>query len=220
MEAGILETGVTDLETVLIFTGGDTPPHTVLEELPRPDLVVAADSGYDAAIALGFKIDALVGDLDSIRATEIPSHVIVEKHPTNKDATDLELALQLSIRDTPARIVVVAGSGGRLDHELATALLLCSPRWKGIDELDWVNARGRSHVIHRRRLLHGDIGATLSLIAVGGDALGVQTSGLRWDLDNETLHHGATRGVSNVMQSPIAEIGLEAGCLLAVFPAF
>ena len=211
---------MTELATVLIFTGGDAPAQTLLEELPRPDLVVAADSGYDAAIDLGFAVDVLVGDLDSIRASDIPDHVIVERHPANKDASDLELALELSIRDTPARIVVVAGSGGRMDHELGTALLLCSPRWMGVDELDWISARARSHVIHRRRLLHGDIGATLSLIAVGGDAGGVATSGLRWDLENETLSHGATRGVSNVMRSPVAEVQLESGCLLAIFPDF
>ncbi len=211
---------MTELATVLIFTGGDAPAQSVLQEIPRPDLVVAADGGYDAAIGLGFAVDVLVGDLDSIRATEIPKHVIVERHPTNKDASDLELALELSIRDTPARIVVVAGSGGRIDHELATALLLCSPRWKGVDELDWISARARAHIIHRRRLLHGDIGATLSLIAVGGDAKAVHTSGLRWDLDNETLSHGATRGVSNVMRSPVAEVQLGSGCLLAVFPDF
>jgi len=192
----------------------------VLEELPHPDLVVAADSGYDAAVSLGFAVDVLVGDLDSIRATDIPQHVVVERHPADKDASDLELALELSIRDTPARIVVVAGSGGRMDHELGTALLLCSPRWEGVDELDWISARARSHVIHRRRILHGDIGATLSLIAVGGDAHGVRSSGLRWDLDNETLYHGATRGISNVMRSPVADVQLKSGCLLAVFPDF
>lgn len=211
---------MTDVETVLIFTGGEIPPETVMDELPQPDLVVAADSGYDTAIGLGFDVDVLVGDLDSIRASEIPTRVIVEKHPTDKDATDLELSLELSVRDAPARIVVVAGSGGRFDHELATALLLCSPRWSSVGELDWVSARGRSHVIHHRRMLHGDIGEHLSLIAVGGDAYGVRTSGLRWDLDNETLNHGATRGVSNVMRSPIAEVGVATGCLLAVFSGF
>ena len=77
--------------TVLVFAGGDAPNTAVLQELPSPDLVVAADSGYDSAIDLGFRVDALVGDLDSIRAINIPDHVVVERHPTNKDASDLEL---------------------------------------------------------------------------------------------------------------------------------
>ena len=204
--------------TVLVFSGGDAPPETVLEELPHPDLVVAADSDYDSAVRLGFAVDVLVGDLDSIQATVIPDHVVVERHPTDKNATDLELALELSTRDSPERIVVVAGSGGRLDHELASALLLCSPRWATVDELDWISARARAQVIHRRRILQGDVGATLSLIAVGGNAEGVRTSGLQWDLDGEKLEHGATRGVSNVMRLPVAEVQLETGCLLAIFP--
>lgn len=206
------------MTTVLIFTGGDTPSSTVLEELPRPDLVVAADSGYHSAIDLGFSVDVLVGDLDSIGSTEIPEHVVVDRHHEDKDATDLELALELAVRDTPARVVVVAGSGGRMDHELATALLLCSQRWEDVDELDWISARARSHIIHRGRLLHGDIGATLSLISIGGDSVGVTTSGLRWDLNGETLHDGATRGVSNVMRLPVAEVQVSIGCLLAIFP--
>ena len=204
--------------TVLLFAGGDTPSGAILEELPDPDLVVAADSGYDSAVSLGYAVDVLVGDLDSIQATDIPGHVIVEKHPTDKDASDLELALELSIRDSPERVVVVAGSGGRLDHELATALLLCSPRWTKVDELDWISARARTHIVHRRRLLQADVGATVSLIAVGGDARGVKTSGLQWDLDDEVLNHSATRGISNVMRLPVAEVFVERGCLLAVFP--
>lgn len=205
--------------TVLLFAGGDTPSGGILEELPDPDLVVAADSGYDSAVSLGYAVDVLVGDLDSIQATEIPDHVVVEKHPTDKDATDLELALELSTRDSPERVVVVAGSGGRFDHELATALLLCSPRWTNVEELDWISSRARAYVVHRRRLLQADVGATLSLIAVGGDAQEVKTSGLQWDLDNEALEHSATRGVSNVMRLPVAEVSVKSGCLLAVFPA-
>ncbi|MGB7861432.1 MAG: thiamine diphosphokinase [Acidimicrobiia bacterium] len=206
------------METILVFTGGDAPPGGVLEDLPNPDLVVAADSGYDSARALGFAVDVIVGDMDSIATTEIPDHVIVERHSPEKDATDLELALKLAVRDHPARIVVVGGSGGRLDHEIGIAHLLCSPRWADVEEIDWIHARGRAHVIHQRRILHGDLGSTLSLLPVGGHATDVSTTGLKWNLDDETLSHDDTRGISNVMVSPVADIRVGRGCLLAVFP--
>ena len=206
------------MDTVLIFTGGERASQGVLEELPRPDLVVAADSGYDAAVELGFTVDVLVGDMDSIETAELPDHVLVEKHPRDKDETDLEIALSLSVAESPMRLVVVGGSGGRIDHEIATAMLLCSSRWDRADEIDWITARGRGHIIHRRRLLHGDIGATVSLIPVGGDATGVSTKGMRWDLDGETLSHGSTRGVSNEMRAPVADVQVAGGCLLALFP--
>ena len=51
----------------------------------------------------------------------------IERYPADKDATDLELALDAAIALEPARIVVVGSSGGRLDHLLGS-LLAARPR--------------------------------------------------------------------------------------------
>jgi thiamine pyrophosphokinase len=206
------------MDTILIFAGGDLPEADLADELPSADLVVAADSGYDVALHLGFRVDVLVGDMDSIGAASIPDHVVVESHPADKDQTDLELSLELAVREDPSRVVVVGGTGGRFDHELSTSGLLGSERWAGVEEIDWVSSRGKAHVVRRRRILHGDVGATVSLVPVGGVAAGITTSGLRWELTGEDLAPGSTRGVSNVMRAPIADVKLESGCLLVVFP--
>lgn len=206
------------MDTILVFAGGDRLEPDLAEELPVADLVMAADSGYDAAVSLGFAVDVLVGDLDSITTEPIPGHVVVERHPVDKDQTDLDLALELAMRDEPSRVVVVGGTGGRLDHELATASLICDERWSEVD-MDWVSSRGRAHVIRRRRIVHGDVGATVTLLAVGGAVTGLTTRGLRWELEQATFQPGSTWGVSNVMQTPIADIKVGSGCLLVVFPA-
>lgn len=206
------------MDTMLIFAGGEMPHPDLAEELPAAELVVAADSGYDLARHLGYRVDVLVGDMDSISDVEIPGQVRIERHPTDKDQTDLDLALDLALREDPARIVVVGGTGGRFDHEVATSGLLCARRWAGVDEIDWVSSRGWAHVVRRRRILHGDVGATVSLIPIGGVAAGVATSGLQWELGGEDLEPGSTLGVSNVMKAPFAEIRIESGCLLVVFP--
>lgn len=206
------------MDTILVFAGGDRLEPDLAQELPVADLVMAADSGYDAAVSLGFAVDVLVGDLDSIATQPIPGHVVVERHPVDKDQTDLDLALELAMRDEPSRVVVVGGTGGRLDHELATASLICDERWSEV-EMDWVSSRGRAHVIRRRRIVHGDVGATVTLLAVGGAVTGLTTRGLRWELEQATFQPGSTWGVSNVMQTPIADIKVGSGCLLVVFPA-
>lgn len=206
------------MRTVLLFAAGDPLPYHMLEELPRPDLVVAADGGFDSAIDLGYRVDVLVGDLDSLQEQSIPRHVVVERHPADKDATDLELALELVSRQGPERVVVVGASGGRLDHELATAALLCSERWDSIDELDWISARGFSYVVRGRRIIHGDPGALVTLLPMGDQVEGVHTKGLKWDLAGDTLPYGTSRGVSNVMRGPVADIRVEQGCLLVVVP--
>jgi thiamine pyrophosphokinase len=206
------------MDTILIFAGGDPPEPDLAQEIPAADLVMAADSGYDAAISLGYTVDVLVGDLDSIITQTVPDHVIVERHPTDKDQTDLDLALELAMSDEPSRVVVVGGTGGRLDHELATASLICDERWADI-EVDWVSSRARAHVIRRRRIVHGDVGAIVTLLAVGGPVSGLTTRGLKWELVNATFDPGSTWGVSNLMQTPIADIKVGSGCLLVVFPA-
>ncbi len=206
------------METVLIFAGGDSPTGGLAEELPVADLVVAADSCYDVASRHGLAVDVLVGDLDSIETEVIPRHVIVERYPVDKDATDLEIALERVAVESPSRIVVVGGAGGRFDHELAAAGLLCSERWADA-EIDWVTDRALSHVVWGRRILHADIGATISLVPMNGPAIGVTTKGLAWELEDATLDAGTTWGVSNTFASPVADVRLGQGCLLAVIPA-
>lgn len=204
------------MSTILIFAGGDTPLPRIIGDLPRGDFVVAADGGYDTALEFGYAVDALVGDFDSISEVDIPEHVVVERHPVDKDATDLELAMTLVARETPSRVVVVGASGGRLDHELAVAGLLCSENWANIEEIDWISNRGYAHVVRGGRMIHGDVGALVTLVPMHGDAVGVSTKGLRWALQGETLPAGTTRGVSNVMEAPVASIQIESGCLLVV----
>jgi thiamine pyrophosphokinase len=206
------------MDTILIFAGGNPVEPDLAQELPAADLVMAADSGYDSAVSLGYAVDVLVGDLDSIVTTHLPDHVIVERHPVDKDQTDLDLALELAMSDDPSRVVVVGGTGGRLDHELATASLICDERWSDV-EIDWVSSRGRAHVIRRRRIVHGDVGATVTLLAIGGPVTGLSTRGLKWELSGARFESGSTWGVSNVMQNPIADIKVGSGCLLVVFPA-
>lgn len=207
------------MDTVLIFAGGDSPIGSLNEELPEAELIIAADSGYDLAIGAGYAVDVLIGDMDSIETEVIPGHVIVERFPVDKDATDLELALARVAGERPQRVVIVGGAGGRVDHELATAQLLCSERWDGIDEIDWVTGRGWSHVIRGRRIIHGDVGRLVSLIPMGGPVTGVTTKGLRWDLDEATMQPGTTLGVSNEFTGPVADIRIASGCLLAVVPS-
>ena len=206
------------MSTIVIFAGGEHPDRSVVEELPTGALTFAADGGYHLAAHLGFEVDVLVGDLDSVDVGLLPDRLTVERHSPDKDHTDLDLAIELATREEPARVIVVGGTGGRHDHELATAMLLTSPRWAGIEEIDWISGRSRAHVIRGRRMIHGDIGTTLSLIPGVEGAFGILTKGLRWNLAGEDLEAGATRGVSNVMTSPVADIRVGLGCLLAVIP--
>jgi len=204
-------------ETVLVFAGGDPPPSWVLVRLPRGAYVIAADSGFDHATRLGVKVDLLVGDLDSISAAGLGLAAEVEQHPTDKNATDLAIALDAAARKRPSHVIVVGGSGGRIDHFLANAALITASAYSEL-ELTWLPGNAVVHVVRDRIELSGSPGDIVSLLPYGGPARGVTTEGLRWPLTDAELGPGTSLGVSNQMIDTEATVQLRNGVLLTVQP--
>src|SRR5712691_7547391 len=121
----------------IVLAGGDPVEPTLRTLLPDGAVVVAADSGLHQADPLGLRVDYVVGDLDSADPAAVEraraAGAVVERHPVDKDATDLELALDVARERGARRITVVGGAGGRLDHFLANVALLASPRFADLE---------------------------------------------------------------------------------------
>jgi thiamine pyrophosphokinase len=206
------------LKTVVIFAGGEPIPAWTLGEIPEGAFLIAADSGLDQALSLGLDVDLVVGDMDSVgdQALEITTATL-ERHSPDKDATDLELALESAMKRDPLQITVLGGQSGRFDHLMGTMMLLTSERWAGV-EVEWVASRARVRIIRGGTTLHGATGSVLTLLAVEAPARNVSTTGLEWNLAGETLWPGSTRGVSNVFAGPVATIRVGSGTLVAIQP--
>ncbi len=208
-------------EMVVVVTGGDPIDPAHVRALPPFVHVIAADSGIEHAQALGLAIDLAVGDFDSVAPEALAraeaTGAVVERHPTAKDATDLELALDAATALQPSRIHVLGGHGGRLDHLLANAMLLAAPAYAAVD-ITAEMGRARLTIVRTVAELTGPIGALVSLVPLHGTAERVTTSGLLFPLDAEDLHPGSTRGISNELVRPSASIRVERGVLVAIQP--
>lgn len=200
------------MTTVVVLAGGPDRPAAIA--LPPGATVIAADGGAE----LGWPVDLVVGDLDSISAETLAGIERVERHATEKDATDLELALAAAMRLEPQRILVVGSAGGRLDHLFGSLLILAAEAYAGI-QVDAQIGAAAVHVVRGERTLPGEPGELISLFAVHGPASGVVTEGLVYPLCAETLEPGSTRGLSNLFAASEARIDLERGVLLAVRPS-
>jgi thiamine pyrophosphokinase len=206
----------------LVFAGGDPVGGDVAARLPQSGVtVVAADSGVEHALAMGRRVDLVIGDFDSADPAAVDAAVAggaeVRRYPADKDQSDLELALHAARAGGACRVIVVGGYGGRLDHFLANALLLASPSFADLD-IEALVGDARVTVIHREARLTGAPGELCSLLAVGGNARAVRTRGLRYPLEGEDLLPGSTRGVSNEFSEPVATVSLDEGALLAIQP--
>jgi thiamine pyrophosphokinase len=200
---------------VVVLASGPGPSRRV--EIPVGATVIAANGGAEVAATAGVGIDVLIGDLDSISAETLAGIERVERHPAEKDATDLELALRAAVRLEPERILILGGAGGRLDHLVGGLLVLASDFLADV-QVDAQFGAAAAHVIRSRRTFVGEPGELISLFAVHGSAEGVATDGLVYPLRGETLKPGSTRGVSNVFAGREAWVALVRGVLLAVRP--
>ncbi len=74
-------------------------------------LVIAADGGIEEAERLELRVDLLVGDMDSAPPSALPDVEAtggrVERYAADKDASDLELALEAAERERVAHVLVV-----------------------------------------------------------------------------------------------------------------
>ena len=199
----------------LILTGGPLPLE--LGPLPDAEMVIAADEGIDNARQLGMPVDLLVGDLDSASDGSEAFAGSVQRHPVDKDQTDLELALAAALAAGMKSVTVVGTMAGRVDHALGNLLLLTADRWQAL----CIDARidsARAWVVRDRAVVDGAPDDLLSLMAIGGPATGVSTSGLAWPLDSALLESGPGLGLSNRMTGPTAKLSVQQGVLLVIAP--
>jgi thiamine pyrophosphokinase len=207
---------------IVIFAGGTYRPGTASQKaLASANMVIAADSGAETALRLGYVPSYIVGDLDSLDAQLVEqlrargSQIITAE--VEKDETDTELAVQLAIEQGATDITLLGALGGhRFDHTLANVFLLASFGTVPIQLIDgpstcWL-LRGPGHTP-----IEGQAGDLLSLLPMTGDATGIHTQGLYYPLNGETLRFGRPRGVSNVLTGEWAEVSLEGGMLLVVY---
>ena len=202
------------------FANGDLPdPAAVRAMLDPADLLIAADNGLAHLRALDLMPHLLVGDLDSITpeylAAVQAAGVRIERHPPEKDETDLELALDRALEAGCRTIRIVAALGKRLDMTLGNVLLLTRPALRGLDvRLD--DGCDEVRVIWDEITIHGRSGDRVSLLAVGDPSEGIETAGLVYPLAGETLLPERTRGISNVMAGDTARVRLAGGLLICI----
>ncbi len=208
------------MAVIHVFVGGDPVSPERIDGLGSADLVIAADSGADIAAGAAVTVDILVGDLDSIskRAMEriFDGETVIEAHSPDKDATDLELALEVALRSNPSEIVFIGGGGGRLDHLLGNVGVIGSPAARHVP-VSWVMERETAYVVRGGRTIPTSPGELFSLIPIGKDAHGVHLKHARWPLHDASLRVHGSVGISNVALGEEVEIEVGEGAVLVIF---
>ena len=233
------ETGVTDPiqlpdqgtgNTVhaLVVAGGHIEDHEWLRwEASRAGIIISADAGAGHLWACGARPDLVVGDLDSLDQAMIDAleaaGVPFDRHPTVKDATDLELAIRKAV-DRGATSLSIAGATGspsdggeRLDHLFGNVGLLGHPMVRGlptrlISPMHEICLISGPETVR----IDGEPADFVSLVPLTDHVDGITTTGLAYPLHGERLSWGTSRGISNELMQTAATVTATAGRLLVI----
>lgn len=210
------------LKRAVLVLSGAPPPRAALD-LAQGALLVAVDGGANVLHGWGRLPDVVVGDLDSITREALAwceaGGARIARFPVAKDDTDAALALAEALAWGAREIVFAGATGGRLDHTLANFGLARRAAEAGA-AVRLVEAEGSAWVVdaaHPLRLSDLE-GRTASLLALTGALEGVTLEGFRWPLADARLVFGDPRGVSNVVEAPVAEVRVRAGIGLLILP--
>ena len=203
----------------VLLLGGEGPRNgaaaaRAAETLNAADWVVAADSGFDLALALGTKPDLVVGDLDSVQsreAVDLLPRERVQRWPEDKDRTDAEIGVA-SLHDAGCTYITIIGGGGRrFDHQLAVLQLFIRDAMLK----EWLTAYERIVVVDCHTTFAGWRGAVVSLFALTASVEGLASVGLRWPLSGLALSPSVA-SISNEVTADPFEIDLQGGRVLVV----
>lgn len=205
---------------VIIFINGQFHEPQTAQKLIHPnDYIIAVNGGTSHALSIDIIPNVIVGDLDSLGAAEElcvrDKRTNILCFPSRKDETDLELGLWHAIEKGATEIILLAALGGRLDQSFANLCLLTLPELRGIN-VRIVEGPQTAFLIRDKAEITGTPGDTVSILPIGGNAIGVTNKGLEWPLENDTLPLGTTRGISNVMLGTQARISVREGMVLCV----
>ena len=187
----------------------------VRETVRGGDFVICADRGFQTALAAEVAPDLLVGDFDSCTAA-LPDGVPVVRLKPEKDFSDALHAACEALGRGFREIVLIAATGGRLDHTRANLSVLEYLRENGAEGI--ILSRNESI----RVLPEGEYafascrGLTFSVFPFGCESVTLSYSGAKYPLSRGTLRHALAVGLSNIFVENEASVTVHAGTALMI----
>lgn len=209
-------------KSVAIVGGGERPDN-LIQDMRSADIRIGVDYGAFWMIKNNIPVDIAIGDFDSVTKGELQKiHDGVDTYirfPADKDATDLELAVDEAIALDATHVTLYGVLGGRFDHSMGAIQML----EKLVSHNIYGTIVDKSHkinIVRRQEKISRDPAFRyLSLIPVTTKAV-VTIRGCSYDVTKQSLFRTSSRSISNEIVSPIATISVHSGLVLVVRSKF
>ncbi len=183
------------------------------------DLVLASDGGYITAKKMGFNIDVLLGDFDSITDEDLKEAkskgISIISFPIEKDKTDGELAVDYAISMGSKEIIILGSFKEELDHALGNLFLLFK-----IDKMrvksKLLTRQYEIEIINSEKEYIDRVGKGFSLIPVSETVEDLNIKGSKYNLKNVKVEMGQTLTLRNIITEKNAKVYFKKGKVLSI----
>lgn len=206
------------MKCLIILNGEQIKKIDINKIIKEADYVICADGGARWAHEAGIKVDAIIGDLDSVGDEIIKkyenSDTQIIKAPTEKDETDGVLAIDYALLRGADSVTILGATGGRLDHQYGNIMLLKrlqNKKCKGRMILD----NGYVIMSNKNIEISCSIGDTISIVPFDGELVIDSAQGLKYTIDKGTyFSYGYPIGLSNIAVTDKVKIDITGGSAL------
>ena len=215
------------MKRAVIFANGNLSDLSRAKNIiTNEDYLIAADGGVKHVLKLGLVPQVVIGDFDStpknifkkIGRTRRSAPTKIIKYPRKKDKTDFELAIDFVLDRKYSQIIIFGILGDRVDHFIANIFLLAKIQTENESiKIKVVEGNKEMYVLNKKIIINGQIGDEVSIIPVSEKLEGVITDGLKYQLNNESLSFGTTKGISNILNKTSAKITTADGTALIIY---
>ena len=203
----------------LIIYGNGILLPVYVQDISEATYIIGVDGAAHWLLTQGVVPDLAIGDFDSVTGKEFA--VIKQKvkkvlqYPKDKDYTDMELAIDWAIKQSPARVVIYGGFGTRLDHSLVTVQMLEKFLKQGIPAVIRDSNNEAFLLTDKQKIPYIKKYRYLSLLPVT-DSISVTLKGLVHSIKNEIIHRGQSLGISNEFTDKEATVEVHKGIVLVI----
>lgn len=207
------------MKAAIIAYGENVDGEEIIAKIKSSDYIICADGGGQWAYENGIIPNYLIGDFDSVSQKILnffsTRGVEIIRYSREKDYTDTEICVYKALELGCMEISIIAGVGSRIDHSLGNIGLLHLIKQRGRIG----NIISRDCIIYLcsdRIELKGSIGDIVSILPFFGDAYGVKSKGLKYQLNDTDMAFGRPIGISNEMTENICSIEIKKGEILVI----
>lgn len=206
------------MNKIVLIASGPIADVESLRYVFEDAYVICVDGGLHHLNQLNIIPKVIIGDFDSASDDLLKSYenqAVIFSHPTRKDRTDSEIAIDYAIGLKPKEVVLLGMTGHRLDHMITNIHLL--KRFWNHDILAYVlDNHNKVFYCDGDIELKGKKGDLLSIVPLTLQVSHIKTFGLEYPLIDETLYFHESRGVSNVFSKEKVRIETGNGEFLVI----